>query len=147
MTAPIVHEPGGGEGAEVGPVRFAIKAGSEETQGQYSLVEASGPVSATAHIHHDREEAFFVLDGSITFLAGEDRVEAGPGHFLLVPRGTMHGFRTNGESRLIIIHSPGGFEGFFRELAAAIQNGTFDTAFRDHLEETYGLKYYDEIAI
>ena len=147
MTAPIVHSPGGGEWAEVGPVRFAIKAGSEETNGQYSLIEASGPVSATAHIHHDREEAFFVIDGSITFLAGEDRVEAGPGHFLLVPRRTMHGFRTNGESRLIIIHSPGGFEGFFRELGAAIQNGTFDKTFRSHLEDTYGIKYHDEITI
>jgi mannose-6-phosphate isomerase-like protein (cupin superfamily) len=145
MTAPLVHRPGEGEGWDFGPVSFTIKADSEATQGSYSLIEAGGNVSATPHVHHTREEAFYVLEGSVTFLAGEDIVEASAGSFVLVPRGTMHAFRSNGESRLVIIHSPGGFERFFRELAGAIANGTLTKEFRDQLAGSLELTYHDDI--
>jgi mannose-6-phosphate isomerase-like protein (cupin superfamily) len=145
MTAPLIQEPGGGEGAEFGSVRFAIKAGLEDTRGAYSLLEASGAVFATPHVHHDREEAFYVLEGHVTFLAGTDRIEGAAGSFVLVPRETMHAFRSDGEARLVIIHSPGGFERFFREAAAAIATGEFDREFRDKLAKQLGMTYHDEI--
>ena len=145
MTAPVVHQPGEGEGTAVGPVRFAIKADSGHTQGAYSLVEASGTVFATPHVHHDREESFYVLEGSVTFLAGTETVEGTAGSFVLVPRETMHGFRSNGDARLIIIHSPGGFERFFREISAAAARGEFDTAFRDRLAKEVGMTYHDDV--
>jgi mannose-6-phosphate isomerase-like protein (cupin superfamily) len=145
MTAPIVRGPGEGEGAAVGSIRFVIKATGEDTKGQYSLVEAEGPSFATPHVHHDREESFFVVDGKVTFLVDTDTVEAGAGSFLLVPRETMHGFRADGDARIIIIHSPGGFERFFRELAGAIERGEFDTAFRDRLAVDVGVTYHDEV--
>lgn len=145
MTAPIALEPGGGEAAEIGPVRFVLKAGGEQTQGAYSLVEAEGPSFATPHVHHDREEAFFVLDGDVTFLAGEGRIEAKPGSFLLVPRETLHAFRANGEARLIIIHSPAGFEGFFAKGSQAINKGEFDLDFRSRLAEEFGVTYFDDV--
>jgi mannose-6-phosphate isomerase-like protein (cupin superfamily) len=147
MTAPIVHEPGGGETAAVGALSFSIKAGAEQTQGAYSRVEADGPSFATAHVHHDREEAFFVVEGKVLFLVGEQRVEAEPGAFLLVPRETMHGFRSQGDARLIIIHSPAGFERFFRATAEAINSGQFDLAFRDRLAAECGVTYYDDISV
>jgi mannose-6-phosphate isomerase-like protein (cupin superfamily) len=145
MTAPIVHGPGGGESAAVGSISFTIKATGDDTQGAYSLVEANGPTFATAHVHHDREESFYVVEGKVTFLAGEDTVDAGPGSFLLVPRETMHGFRSDGDSRIIIIHSPGGFERFFRELAGALERGELDQAFRDRLAVDVGVTYHDDI--
>ena len=145
MTAPLVLEPGGGEGAIVGSISFVIKADSERTQGSYSMVEANGTVFATPHVHHDREESFYVLEGSVTFLAGENTVEGTAGSFVLVPRETMHGFRANGEARLIIIHSPGGFERFFREMAAAIERGDFDQTYRDRLAAELGMTYHDDI--
>jgi mannose-6-phosphate isomerase-like protein (cupin superfamily) len=145
LTAPIALPPGGGEAAELGPVRFVLKAGGEQTKGAYSLIEAEGPSFATPHVHHDREEAFFVLEGSITFLAGEDQVEATPGSFLLVPRETIHAFRANGVARLIIIHSPGGFEGFFKKGAEAISKGDFDLEFRDRLATEFGVTYFDDV--
>lgn len=145
MRAPVVHEPGAGKGMDLGALKFTIKAGAEETQGAYSLVEASGTVFATPHIHHDREEAFIVLEGSATFLVGEETVDASRGSFLLVPRETMHGFRTNGEGKLVIIHSPAGFERFFLESAAALERGDFDRDFRDRLAAELGMTYYDDV--
>jgi mannose-6-phosphate isomerase-like protein (cupin superfamily) len=145
MTAPVVHRPGEGESTELGTITFTIKADSDDTNGQYSLVEAGGPVFATPHIHHTREEAFYVTEGKGAFLVGEDTVSAEPGSFLLVPRGTMHGFRADGEMRLLILHSPGGFEGFFREAFGAMLRGEFDTAARDALAERFELTYHDDI--
>lgn len=145
MTSPVVHEPGEGEGTRVGPVGFTIKADSSGTQGAYSFVEASGTVFATPHVHHNREEAFYVLEGSVTFLAGDQTVEGTAGSFVLVPRETMHGFRANGDARLVIIHSPGGFERFFRESAAALARGEFDRDFRDRLADEVGMTYHDDI--
>ena len=145
MTAPIVLGPGEGETATVGSIGFTIKATGEDTQGAYSLVEASGPTFATAHVHHDREEAFYVVEGTVTFLAGTDTVTVGPGSYLLVPRETMHGFRSQGTTKILITHSPGGFERFFRELAGALQRGELDQAFRDRLAVDVGMTYHDDI--
>lgn len=145
MRAPVVHEPGAGSGMDLGAVKFMIKAGTDETRGAYSFVEASGTVFATPHVHHDREEAFFVVEGNATFLVGERSVEASAGSFLLVPRETMHGFRTKGEGRLIIIHSPAGFERFFLESARALEAGALDREFRDRLAAELGVTYHDDV--
>lgn len=147
MTAPVVLRPGEGRGADLVVARFTVKAGAEETAGAYSLVEADGAVLATPHVHHDREESFLVLDGTITFLVGEERVEATAGSFLLVPRETLHGFRAEGEGRLVIVHSPGGFEGFFLGMAEAAARGEYDRDERDRLAAEHGMTYFDDVEI
>ena len=45
-----------------------------------------------------------------------EKLSAEPGTFLHIPRGMVHGFRnaTQTTARLINIHTPGGFEKFFR---------------------------------
>lgn len=147
MTAPLIVPPGEGPGADLGVVRFTIKATSEHSSGAYSLVEASGNVGATPHVHHDREEAFYVLDGEVTFLVGDDRVTVGAGSFLVVPRETMHGFRSEGDARLLIVHSPGGFERFFVETGEAVRQGTWSVEFRDRLAAELGMTYHDDVEI
>ena len=145
MTAPIVLEPGAGEGAAFGAIRFTLKAESRSTNGNYSLVEATGPAFATPHVHHDREEAFYVVEGEVTFLAGEDTVRSSAGSFVLVPRETMHAFRAEGDAKILILHSPGGFERFFREASRAIARGEFDQAARDKLAVEVGVTYHDDV--
>jgi quercetin dioxygenase-like cupin family protein len=44
------------------------------------------------HLHREIEESFYILDGRFTFTVGEERIEAVPGTYLLVPRGTAHAF-------------------------------------------------------
>jgi len=145
MTAPIVLRPGQGEANAVGDIGFTIKATGDDTNGMYSLVEATGPSFATPHVHHDREEAFYIVNGTATFLAGDQTVTVEAGSYLLVPRETMHGFRAEGDATILITHSPGGFERFFRELSAAIERGEFDTDFRNKLAVDVGVTYHDEV--
>ena len=73
------------------------------------------------HLHHDAEEVFAVLDGRYRFQLGDDARDASPGDVLVVPRETPHTFVCTGEAggRLLVTLRPGGFEGFFREVAEA----------------------------
>lgn len=145
MTAPIVLRPGEGETTDLAIAEFSIKADSEATNGAYSFVEASGTIGATPHVHHGHEEAYYVVEGSVTFLLGDDSVTVEAGSFVLVPRETMHAFRSEGEARLLILHSPGGFEEYFRRAFPLLLKGELDTSTRDRLADEVGMTYHDDV--
>ena len=103
MPADIVIVPPG-EGRVV-PRRFGeqtiVKVAKGETDGAYALRENSMPAwfnTVPMHIHHTAEEAFYVLDGVITFIGAFGPTDAPPGSFVLIPRGTPHSIanRTSG---------------------------------------------------
>lgn len=100
-----------------------LKVSSSESRGAFELIELAGPSGPPPHIHREREEAFYVLEGSFRFLLGEDSLEVGPGSFVFVPRGTKHGFEVTPGARALVFISPAGLEGFFRELGEGIQMG------------------------
>jgi quercetin dioxygenase-like cupin family protein len=68
------------------------------------------------HIHEDEDESFYVLEGEFEILLGDRLIQAGPGDFAFVPRGTVHRFANVGDTpgRLLILFTPGGLEQFFR---------------------------------
>jgi mannose-6-phosphate isomerase-like protein (cupin superfamily) len=88
-----------------------FKALAETTGGRFSLMERTLPAGGRMpppHRHENCEEAYFVLDGEVTFvLDGQDQV-GGLGTFVLVPGGTAHTFgnRSQSESRLLVLHAP-----------------------------------------
>ena len=45
---------------------------------------------APLHLHHNDDEAWYVLEGKLCVSVGDDTVEAGAGAAVLVPRGTPH---------------------------------------------------------
>ena len=98
-----------------------LKAGASATLGAYSLLEftvaGNGP---PMHVHHDAEEAFYVLDGEISIRMGTETIQAIAGSFILIPRETPHTFDNANDhpSRMLTIFSPPGFEQFFRQVAA-----------------------------
>ncbi|HTS72384.1 MAG TPA: cupin domain-containing protein [Gaiellaceae bacterium] len=64
------------------------------------------------HIHADHVDAFYVLEGQIEFRVGDEPRVAGPGTFVAVPPGAVHGFRHAGPEpiRFLNLHAPpGGF--------------------------------------
>ncbi len=96
-----------------------------ETGGAMSIVDSlsqpgEGP---PRHVHDAEDEAFFVVTGRVAFWVAGKRFECGPGEATFVPRGTEHTFQVVSEtpSRHLVILTPGGFEGFFEEMA----NGKF----------------------
>jgi len=113
---PIISQPGAGRMA-LGFGPHLIRMSAEETEGCFGLFEADIPAGEGPPLHiHEREEEFFrVLSGRFLFVCGDTRIEVGEGGCVLLPRGVAHRFQNVGTSigRLMIIVTPGGFEGFF----------------------------------
>ena len=65
-----------------------------------------------AHAHAAEDDAFYVLEGELTFTAGEAQLVAGPGTFVLVPPGVVHTFANRGDTvaRFLNVHAPAGFD-------------------------------------
>jgi mannose-6-phosphate isomerase-like protein (cupin superfamily) len=100
--------------------RLDFLATGETTAGHYSLFHVfipAGPPGPLPHIHRDADEFFFVVEGRIEALFGEEWRPLGPGQFLHVPRGTRHSFRdaTPHAARMLSGFVPAGFERFFRD--------------------------------
>ena len=81
---------------------MAFKAVADQTGGDFSLMERTVPAGARTpppHRHVTCSEAFFVLEGTITFRLDDAELTGGAGDFLLVPRGAAHTFGNQGEGR------------------------------------------------
>jgi len=99
-----------------------FKALSATTQGRFSLMERTLPPAGRtppAHRHPDNDEAYYVLEGEVTFHVGEDVATGAAGTFVLVEAGETHTFGNEGAipARLLIVHAPG-LDAYFEELAA-----------------------------
>jgi mannose-6-phosphate isomerase-like protein (cupin superfamily) len=118
----VVTPPGGGEQLAVRGSRLLFKAGAATTGGAFSLHERHIPAGGRrppAHVHPDRAEAFWVLDGEAEFELDGEVVRAGAGSFVLVPGGVAHTFGASADSaaRVLVLHAPA-LDSYFRELAA-----------------------------
>jgi hypothetical protein len=76
-------------------------------------------------LHRRTDEAFYVLEGELTFHLDHGPVEAGPGDFVLVSHGVVHTFENaaGSEARFLEVAVPGAFAGYFEELLAALPAG------------------------
>ena len=65
-----------------------IKATAADTGGHLALVDVTDPpgVEAPLHVHHKEDEAFWVLEGDVTFEVGGKTIQAGAGDFVFGPR-------------------------------------------------------------
>ena len=113
-------------GVGLGRPGWTLLASGVQTRGAFELFEEvrTSPSGPPPHVHRDREETFYVVEGRYVFTRGTDEIEVGPGQVVFVPRGTRHHFRTLvAPSRTLIIIAPAGLEGFFREMGILIGRG------------------------
>lgn len=96
-------------------------AGGEDTGVAFSLLETrvlpgGGP---PAHVHSREDEAFYALEGEITFQLGDRHVVAGAGAFVQGPRGLPHAFKNDSQhpARLLVLVTPPDFENFIADIA------------------------------
>jgi mannose-6-phosphate isomerase-like protein (cupin superfamily) len=104
-------------------------ARGDQTGGLFGLYRwEMGPARSGPgpHFHRTIAESFYVLAGSVQIYDGREWVETGPGDFVHVPIGGVHGFRNaSGEPASMLIHfAPGApREGYFEGLAAFARDG------------------------
>jgi mannose-6-phosphate isomerase-like protein (cupin superfamily) len=71
------------------------------------ILDQSDPGHGPRLHQHPYDETWVVIDGQLTFRAGDDQLEAGPGDIVIVPPQTPHKFTNNGPERahLVCIHA------------------------------------------
>jgi mannose-6-phosphate isomerase-like protein (cupin superfamily) len=126
-----------GDEGKVLPQIGRLLATAAQTNGSFEVIDYVGPVAPPPHVHHMREEGFFILRGSFTFTLGEDVVEAEEDSFVFVPRGTRHGFTVRPGGRALLFISPAGLEGFFEELGRGLASGKSGAEIREALAGRY----------
>ena len=105
----IVVRPG--EGRRVGNVEFLAQT-ADTPRFNLGIIDFAPGRELEAHSHDDEDDSFYILEGELTFLLDEGEVVAGPGTFVLVPPGVVHGFRndTGERVRILNVHAPAGFD-------------------------------------
>ena len=92
--------------------------------------EPSGP---GPHFHRTITESFFVLEGSVRIYDGRQWRDTGPGDFVHVPEGGIHGFRNESgrPASMLILFAPGApREDYFETLADTARREAMDDAAR-----------------
>jgi mannose-6-phosphate isomerase-like protein (cupin superfamily) len=101
--------------------RTKVLLRGEQTGGEVSIVENALPAGSEGpplH-HHDFDEAFYVLEGELTFQLGTELTSAGPGEVVFAPRGVHHTLANFGAAaRYLLVCTPAGFERYFARVAA-----------------------------
>ena len=125
--------PGEGRTVNLGAIQMRVLAAGEATGGAFTLAEFTGGagVWTVPHAHHGMEESFFILDGEFTFAVGEQQIPAGPGSYILIPRGTRHEITAGANGgRFLTLMVPGGLEEMFFELGGLSPDSITDPVVR-----------------
>ena len=93
-------------------ILWLVLASAETTDGEYSLIEELCPKDSGPPPHtHVQREMFYIIEGEIKFLVGEEIVDASDGTYVCVPPDTVHSFRVTSETaRILNSYTPAGFE-------------------------------------
>jgi quercetin dioxygenase-like cupin family protein len=119
-ATPAALAAGDGELVYVGRDPVRIKISPSGGPGRFAMItqEVSPGTTIPVHAHEREDEIIVIQSGTGDATLGDRTVALAPGSALYVPQGTWHGGRNTGRHTLmwIAIYSPGGFEGYFREI-------------------------------
>jgi mannose-6-phosphate isomerase-like protein (cupin superfamily) len=95
------------------PILKTSQSGTEQIQGAdhgatISLILDHSEPGRGPRLHrHPYDETWVIVDGNLTFQAGDESQTAGPGDVVIVPAGAPHKFTNQGpgRSRLLCIHA------------------------------------------
>ena len=146
MTSLVAHAFGGDEGERLvfGEVTILLRISSEASGGAFSLFEEVPPlVDTPLHVHRDEDELFYILEGEHVIRVGDEEHTVGPGGVVFAPRGIPHSQQrvVTGEGRELVLMTPGGFEGFFRELSRAQEHGSLGPDAYAAASERFGITW------
>ena len=133
MTLPesaIVLQRGEGRYVSIGTgTRCTFKVTGKNTDGHFGLFEYTMEPNTAGpgrHIHHETAEIFYVVEGEIEIIIGEETVTATAGATALVPTQAVHAFSNTSSQRavLLIMFCPADSrEKYFEGLAELTKDG------------------------
>jgi quercetin dioxygenase-like cupin family protein len=120
----IYQPPGEGESLFGG--RIVLKCALEKLSITESWFD-SARQGADPHFHREHADSFYVLEGELALLIGDEEHLVGPGGAVCAPPGLVHGFRSTMPTRFLNFHTPDArFAEHLRELDRG-EAGGFDS--------------------
>lgn len=105
-----VKREGDGQSVWIGDQRAIFKALGET--GEVGLFELEIPEGSAVpiHMHPRQDETHYVVEGELDFLVEDDRLEAGPGSIVFVPKFVSHAFRNTSRNaaKMLLVEFPAG---------------------------------------
>jgi mannose-6-phosphate isomerase-like protein (cupin superfamily) len=142
MSDGLILPPGAGRGVSGAGMTLKVGAGQSAVWSAFEA-EVTPGFDVGAHLHHNAEELFYILDGELDLLAFEPQartagdwqawqsasgarvMRGGPGSVMFVPAGCPHAFANPGTvpARMLFLVSPPGHELYLDEIGKAIGGG------------------------
>jgi mannose-6-phosphate isomerase-like protein (cupin superfamily) len=120
---------------------------SAQTGGAYYLCEAifGAERGSPLHIHHHEDEVIYVLEGALDVRLDKETLHIPAGGVVHLPKEFPHALYNPLQTPLkIMVHAiPGGLEGYFDEVEAALQNGSLDEELHTTISAKYGLEWLE----
>jgi len=100
-----------GAGTRYGNVEFLART-ADTPRFTFGIIEIAPGRHLETHVHADEDDAFYILEGEMTFEVDGEEVPAPPGTFVLVPPGVPHAFTNHSHQavRMLNLHAPAGFD-------------------------------------
>jgi quercetin dioxygenase-like cupin family protein len=115
-----VHRTGSGPGTWAMGSLFEHLVSAGQTDGRLGMSMVTQPpgTATPLHRHTQEAEALFVLDGHVSYQAGDTVHELTEGSFLFLPQHLPHAFRVRGDrpARFLALTVPGGLMGLYDEV-------------------------------
>ena len=120
MTRESWSLPGEGEHIWFLGTLVTIKVPGEAVEGRCTLIEFLIPRGGSPPVHsHPQDETFTMIEGTLTFVAGDKRFLCEPGASWIVPARVQHTFRVESETaRLVAVYAPAGMDRLFPQRRA-----------------------------
>jgi quercetin dioxygenase-like cupin family protein len=116
----VVRRPGQGSASWAMGSLFEHLASAGETGGLFdvSLVTQPPGIATPLHVHTNEAEAFYLIEGTMTYRAGEETHRLAAGDFIYLPKGVPHAFRITGSTpvRFLGLVAPGGLMALYDEV-------------------------------
>jgi quercetin dioxygenase-like cupin family protein len=149
MTATVGKHVGPGEGRKVKlyGVAFDYKVVSDDSGGEFSILEVRIPAKTLVkpHLHTRETEYSLILEGTVGARVGDTVLEASAGSYLVKPRGIPHAMWNATEEPATVVEmlNPAGLEEYFVELEPVLTQHE-PRAVYEALATKYGLEIIDE---
>jgi quercetin dioxygenase-like cupin family protein len=124
------------------PLRFLCDA--KDTQGAWSLMEEEIPIGRGPPPHrHDRDEAYYVIEGELAFEIDGKSVRVGSGDFTYLPRNTVHAFKGASPSpaRVLIFAAPAHSSAFFLDVNREVRAIPDDLSKVPAIGQRHGIEF------
>jgi mannose-6-phosphate isomerase-like protein (cupin superfamily) len=145
MASPLIIRKGEGKKTiMVGPDPWSFRITGADTNGRFDFMEATithlqGP---PLHLHHEQDDTFFVIEGTLTVQVGDELFDLNPGDLVCAPKGVPHTFANVGKEpvRVINIMTPGGFDRVLEDYAS-LPPGPRDPQVLEELAQKHKLAF------